>query len=562
MVRDKDFIREWIPVAVLMCLFLCLVIKSFFGFGWDDEGYYLSVTHRFFLGEIPIYDEWNPGQLSGMLLLPFYALYRTVVGSGEGIVIFFRLLYLVLLFWKSMFAFLVIKKITGKTEPALLAAAFFLVYSTENKALFSYSDLAVSYLGLALLLLLWEEITEKKQIWVYFAAGISFVLAVFANPYNIIVYFYFAGLAVLGCRKEKNKRCLFHFGVFTGGCCLIGFGFLGYLLFHAPLQDLLTAFKYFVNYPGHSASNVLLALAKWLWYAGKPYNVFIIVQAIIFLYVLKKLMEGGLTAKQKKVLFRVEIMCAFFYCAIQYLFMDDKNVIGIAFIPISVMGLLCFIMSRKKDWRLFLLLYVPGILMSIAFQCASDTGIFAMITGFVLSAMASVVSIFDFMKENLEIKQKHTVYILLAAALCYTFAVRLYYCKYNVYEETYDSRIISGPYRGILTDARQKKFYEESMQELNMIARQTTREDHILILGNNMWMYLCLDRGIAAPATFRMDLDHACVRPYFAMHPDKMPTRIYANDLCEDEGKDNILFNGEVYSVMYSGVGKIYERKQ
>lgn len=562
MVRGKNFIKKWVLAAVFMCLFFCLAIKSFYGFGWDDEGYYLSVTHRFFLGEIPIYDEWNPGQLSGMLLLPLYALYRMIMGNGEGIVIFFRLFYLVLLFWKSIFAFLVIKKLTGKEEPALLAAAFFLVYSTENKALFSYSDLAVSYLGLALLLLLWEEITEKKKIWVYFAAGVSFVLAVFANPYNIIVYFYFLGLAVWDWRKKKKPSCLPYFGAFTCGCCLIGFGFLGYLLIHAPLQDLLTAFKYFVNYPGHSASNVLVSLAKWLWYAGKPYSVFIIVQAIIFLYVLKKMRAEGLAAKQKKVLFGVEIICAFFYCVIQYLFMADKNVIGIVFIPISVLGFLCFIMSIKKDWRLFLIVYVPGILMSIAFQCASDTGIFAMITGFVLSAMASVALIFGFMKENLEIKQKHAVYILLTMALCYTFTVRICYCRYNAYEEIYDSRIINGPYRGILTDARQKEFYEKSMQELNMIVGQTTKEDSILVLGSNMWMYLCLDRKIAAPATFRMNLEHECFQPYFEMHPNKMPIRIYANDLCEEELEDNILLSGEAYSIIYSGVGRIYERKQ
>lgn len=70
--------------------------KCFYGFGSNDEPFYLTVAHRLSLGDSLIKDEWHLSQLSGFLLMPFVWLYRTIMHSTEGILLTARFLYVIL----------------------------------------------------------------------------------------------------------------------------------------------------------------------------------------------------------------------------------------------------------------------------------------------------------------------------------------------------------------------------------------------------------------------------------------------------------------------------------
>lgn len=72
-----------------------LIIRCFYSFCWSDESFYLSLVHRFWIGDRPIIDEWSGTQFYTVILLPIYALYIKVVGSNEGIFLFFRLLMVI-----------------------------------------------------------------------------------------------------------------------------------------------------------------------------------------------------------------------------------------------------------------------------------------------------------------------------------------------------------------------------------------------------------------------------------------------------------------------------------
>lgn len=544
-----------IPFIIMLAgIVIVLGIKSFIGFGWDDEGYYLAGAHRLWMGDIPVLDEWYPSQFSTVLLLPIYWLYRTVMGTGEGIVLFFRLFYLGIRFVISVFAFFVLRRYSKANLPAFFAAAFLLVFSIENKALYSYSDLAVSFLSLTLLLLLWgkEQTKSKKQLF-SFCAGVCLVLTCFANPYAIVLWLYFALYYIFLWKYKKDKSYLISFGVLTVGCCIPGMIFLGSLFTHTSMAHLWEALGHVLNYPGHAVKKPLLEVLKWGWYAIKPYGLTVL------------LLFGGtiLTFRKglSKGIFYIELLCVILYAVIQYFFMADKNVIGITYIPISVFGLFCFWQTKKKDWEILWGCYLPGILLSIVFQEASDTGIYAMMTGFAISAMASVVLIGHLLQERKELCSMRGFCVFLGMILLYTGSIRVFYCRYSVYETTYNSWIENGPYKGILTDSNQKEFYETSLEELALLEEWTEEDDSILILGKNTWMYLCVDRRIGAPIVWRMEAEHVYYAPYYTMHPDKVPVVIYANELCEVQYGDQILLDGNVYEVGYSGIGKVYGRK-
>lgn len=82
-----------LPLIIISLCGLALFVRSFFSFSWSDESFYLTVVHRFWLGERMIQDEWFKTQLSAPLLLPFYALFYRITGGNEGVYLYFRLLY-------------------------------------------------------------------------------------------------------------------------------------------------------------------------------------------------------------------------------------------------------------------------------------------------------------------------------------------------------------------------------------------------------------------------------------------------------------------------------------
>ena len=64
------------------------------GVDLSDESFYLSIPMRFALGDRPFLDERSSTQGSGLLELPFVALYHLFVRNNDGLMLFMRLLYL------------------------------------------------------------------------------------------------------------------------------------------------------------------------------------------------------------------------------------------------------------------------------------------------------------------------------------------------------------------------------------------------------------------------------------------------------------------------------------
>ena len=72
---------------------IVLLIRSFYSFSWSDESFYLTIVHRFWLGERIFQDEWYTTQLSTPLLLPFYSFFEWITGGNEGIYLYYRIIY-------------------------------------------------------------------------------------------------------------------------------------------------------------------------------------------------------------------------------------------------------------------------------------------------------------------------------------------------------------------------------------------------------------------------------------------------------------------------------------
>lgn len=125
-----------------------LIIRCFYSFCWSDESFYLSLVHRFWIGDRPIIDEWSGTQFYTVILLPIYALYIKVVGSNEGIFLFFRLLMVISNYFLSIYIYISLKRYTTNIL-ALIGSLVNLLYTRAN-------ILGASYYSIALLFLHWQ----------------------------------------------------------------------------------------------------------------------------------------------------------------------------------------------------------------------------------------------------------------------------------------------------------------------------------------------------------------------------------------------------------------------
>lgn len=50
-------------ILIIIMIGIVLLVRSFYSFCGTDECFYLSTTHRFWQGDKPIIDEWNPAQM-------------------------------------------------------------------------------------------------------------------------------------------------------------------------------------------------------------------------------------------------------------------------------------------------------------------------------------------------------------------------------------------------------------------------------------------------------------------------------------------------------------------
>lgn len=547
----KDEIKKSILFLMFFLTATSLIIKSLYGVGWNDEAYYIVLAQRFSQGDFLLYHDWYPTQWSGIILAPLFAIYHSLIGGTEGIVLFFRLFWTAFTILESLMLWRFIRKIAGKDLYAFLSALFLLIYSTENKALYSYSDMAVHFLIL-LIVLLWIA-SEKKNKWLIFVAGMLMALIVICNPYALIVYIWFTLAEII--YAIRNKKSLMNWLIFTIGAMALGLPIVIYTLINAPLNDVLKGLNYMLSMPDHPAKNLLIATLKWFWYLLKSYTIVgIAIQLVIALYILRGLIKDSLTDRIRKVVFYLELLLSVAYVIVQYTLMDDKHVIGIAYVPLSLTAIILYLLCKKKDKRQLLLVIIPGLLLSLAFQWGSDTGIYAMMTGTAVSVIITPL-IFDEFLEELECKNRKSLYTftytIFILVCLYTLGQRLIYSRPGIYENEHNVRVDSGVYKGILTDEKQRGYLLETQKSVEEIVDNTIDGDNVLVLGSadNCWIYLEIDRGIASFFAFRVDSDHPYFEPYYEMHPDKIPKYIYVNEFSEEYGSDTITVGGKTYTV-------------
>ena len=180
--------------------FLMFAWRQFYGFNKNDEIFYISTVYRFFQGDAMLVDGWNNVQLFAFITYPVYCLIRLFHHSNEGIVIIFRIAYLICQAAAASYCYVRMKRF-GWVR--ILPALFYFVTTPYNINSLSYNTLAFGFVLLVLVTM--ASVEDWKPIHA-FLCGIFSAGAVLANPYAVLLFILYGVLCAVSFFRNRKRQ--------------------------------------------------------------------------------------------------------------------------------------------------------------------------------------------------------------------------------------------------------------------------------------------------------------------------------------------------------------------
>lgn len=473
--------------VTLVITALLVYIRLFIGVDLSDEAFYNAVPYSFVLGLRPYRDELNMvAQNAGILLIPFFKLHHSLVGSSFGLVLFNRHLYFILLSVCSCLSFRVGAAYLGANFGRLLAA-FALTFSYFNIPSLSYNTFGTFFLfgGLFQLLIYSAPGDRIRPHWLIFGANISFVLSAFAYPTLLLssisgfgVSFWLSRRKALeNPRQTNNDRTAWYASLTLGAASAVGFfAFFG-------LDSIRDSLAYTIGSgTGHDlipsaprkAQFILMQLRHLrLYFAG-----FAVLLALPILPARSFCRYRGL-----------------FFCAVLtgsgvILFLIHRQP-SLATYPagsaplLLCFGLLlpaalCFLPDRRKAREMALVICLPSYVAVIAASFSSTNGLPAATLGFFpcsvccLLCVAMVAHSIDRVVESNGIRIATVMGALIPILIFQTYCLLERTYGDTPFSSSARTVFASGPFAGLLTTAASARGLQMMTADLNSINRAQT----------------------------------------------------------------------------------------
>lgn len=544
--------ESWIFAGVLLLLFVVFAYRQFYGFNKNDEIFYISTVYRFFQGDAMLVDEWNNVQLFAFITYPLYCFVRLFKDSNEGIVIIFRISYLL---FQAAAASYCVWRLKRFGWIRIVPALFYFVTTPYNINSLSYNTLAFGFVLLTLVTIAGaEELKIKDSV----LCGIFTAGAVLANPYVIILFIVYGIICVcksfIDGRKKKNTCSALtvkHYFWMGMGAFLIFVLFVIFVFSRGTLEEIMEGFTYIVM-DSERQKSFLEKVGKYFIRIHRYYRVLVYVTGIlIFLWIVDK--------KRKivpEIYLAVDIATVIPYI-IYYGFFWEMVGINYMLIPLVFPGLIAYMVSEKKDQRLFYGWYLPGLFYTILAHFATNTGILTVSASYMISGAASILLILEAVEKLKKTDWiKYLVYALLAVQFFGCIYQRIVYVWGDEHLSYLSEELTEGPLKGIHTSGENEQLYKEVLQDMDEL--RLTKKDRLFIIGIAPWMYLNTEAECAAYSTWETLESDPLIPIYYEIHPEKLPTVVYCYEyeesILETEFADYFLNMGYEPDVMRHGV--------
>lgn len=506
-------------------LFALTVLRSaFYGLTSPDESFYLTIPYRLINGDALLIDEWHASQLSSFLLYLPMKVYLSVNASTDGIVLFFRCLFVICQTLVSYFTFFMVKRKYG-TLAGFVSSVIFLLYVPETVNMLDYYTMSLmGFQVVTLTLFCSDNLGAFKLLFI----GIVFACVVIAQPFNCLIYFLYTVSFIVyeaSLKKKRNSDFLKKYLSFkswlfiTIGISLVAATFLYFLFSQMTLHEFISNFGNIFGGYNHTLPFAETGKTDMFSYATiittlkrvAPIGFYI----ALFLIIL--LLYDKMRINKRNFWLTVSLVAVVILIA-ESIFMSFSNTSALLFKPyiLFVFTSVLLFLSKEKDKNLTMILW-SGILYLVFLGIISQALDYVGLIGFTISNTAFLPAVIQIYKqlrqtndndESCENKKSPVIRLLCivtAFAVMFdiisgtaikfsdeTFALGFY--KEIVTAET---TLDKGPLKGIKTTNQKAQTYYNIIDDTNEIKNNSCEK--VLVASLLPWIYFCFDDS---PATF------------------------------------------------------------
>lgn len=547
---NKNNLYRHLFFSVLMFGAIIFAIwKCSYGFGGNDEAFYLTIPHRLLMGDSLFTEEWHVSQFSGFLLMPFVWIYETITKSTDGIIFAMRIIYVLFHFLISIFIYVRLQKFNVM---AVVSSLLYFIFTPFDIMALSYNTMAFDLLVFTGVLIATANTNIKIS---FIICGISFSAVVLCCPYMAVVYILFAVCVLIHriickCKNENIKQIILSTDLFSGKNFLlfsvgVAFSivvFMSFVLSRTSISNIIENLQYILSDPEHPAMSITDKLSMYCK-AFTESHPFMCISLIAYLITILILIFDKNRAKHKTLYFVFSTVITIFTYIIFIPELLETYYNAIMF-PVCFMGITSYILIKDKPKKLFAAVFMVGVLYSFAVCFSSNQYFYVIFPAFTISNVASFVFIGAFikeLKEEFEIKNnKNNNYkiilctVLLITTVCLQnileITVKYQHCFFEpVTVQQMNSKIECGPAKGIYTNLDNYNVYNQAYNDIANYKNMS--QGNILFLSNRCWYYLVAENCIwSTYSTWLSGVNYSAInrlQQYYNLNPEKIPQYIY-----------------------------------
>lgn len=539
---DKYKWQDYLFIALMAGGLIFAFWKCVYGFGGNDEAFYLTVPQRFNMGDALIKDEWHLSQLSGFLLMPFVWLFTTITGSTQGIILAARVLYIIFHATVSIIIYLRIRKYG---YVSVFASVLYFIFTPYDIMAMSYNTMGLDFVTLAGVIMGTASYKKKLPLII---SGVVFAAAVLCCPYLAVAYILY-GICVLIHTFIKNKDTKFilkselfagkTFLFFSIGIFALAAVFLIFALTRVSVKEIIEYLPYLMTDPEHPQ----IALStRFSMYFSSIYNCHSHFKIALFSYLAMMLvMIIDRKRKYHRSLYLIVTTAIVIFCYVLLLPQLTYATYNAIMFPLIFIGITSYILCENKPKPLFASLFVLGIIYSFAI-CFSSNQYFYVISMVITSSnIASYVFLAQLLKEmktsqdNIEyavwVKRGSFLFVAFMIFLqgAFQITVKAEHCFWESGNTSnLTAQIQNGPAKGIYTNANNCNTYEQIYSDLQYY--KSKPKDKILFLTAKTWCYLATEFPYGTLSAWISGENNSSVerlRTYYGVNPEEIPKYIY-----------------------------------
>ena len=539
---DKYKWQDYIFIALIAGGIIFAFWKCVFGFGGNDEAFYLTVPQRFNMGDALIKDEWHLSQLSGFLLMPFVWLFTTITGSTEGIILAARVLYII---FHATVSIVIYSRIRKYGYVSVFASVLYFIYTPYDIMAMSYNTMGLDFVTLAGVIMGTASYKKKLPLIV---SGVAFAAAVLCCPYLAVAYILY-GICVLIHTFIKNKETKFilkselfagkTFLFFSIGIFALAAVFLVFALTRVSIKEIFNYLPYLMTDPEHPQ----IALGtRFGMYFKSIYNCHSHFKIALFSYlVMIVVMIIDRKRKSHRSIYLIVTTAIVIFCYVLLLPQLTYSTYNAIMFPLIFIGITSYILCENKPKPLFASLFVPGIIYSFAICFSSNQYFYVISMVITASNIASYVFLAQLLREmkttqdNIEyavwVKRGSFLFVAFMIFLqgAFQITVKAEHCFWESGNTSnLTAQIKNGPAKGIYTNVNNCNTYEQIYSDLQYYKNK--QEDKILFLTSKTWCYLAVDFPYGTLSAWISGEKPSSVerlKTYYRVNYEEIPKYIY-----------------------------------